>query len=89
MGRYLAPLHQNIPQTDGCAQRKNGMKHRFPRMTRVAIPALPAIATAACTVGPDFVRPQAAHSSAYGKSVPSAESATSVTYGGQVAEDWV
>jgi NodT family efflux transporter outer membrane factor (OMF) lipoprotein len=71
-----------------CTSEKNGMKHRFPRMTRVAIPALLAIATAACTVGPDFVRPEAAHGSAYRESVPSAESATSVTYGGQVAEDW-
>jgi hypothetical protein len=40
---------------------KNGMKRRFPRMTRVAIPALLAVATAACTVGPDFVRPETAH----------------------------
>jgi outer membrane protein TolC len=67
---------------------KNGVKRRFPRMTRVAIPALLAVATAACTVGPNFVRPETAHGSAYTKSAPSAESTTSVTFGGEVAEDW-
>lgn len=55
---------------------------------RVLIPTLAAIATAACTVGPNFVRPEVAQGSAYAKSVPAAESATSVTYGGEVAEDW-
>jgi NodT family efflux transporter outer membrane factor (OMF) lipoprotein len=55
---------------------------------RVLLPTLAAIATAACTVGPNFVRPEATHDSAYTKSLPSAESATSVTYGGEVAEDW-
>src|SRR5271156_4425417 len=90
-----APASKHPPKGWMCPRKrmdvhsgKNGMKHRFPRITRVAIPALLAIATAACTGGPDFVRPEAAHGSAYSKSVPSAESATSVTYGGQVAEDW-
>jgi NodT family efflux transporter outer membrane factor (OMF) lipoprotein len=55
---------------------------------RALIPTLAAIATAACTVGPDFVRPEAAHGSAYSKSVPAVESTTSVTFGGEVAEDW-
>jgi outer membrane protein TolC len=66
------------------------MKRRLLRMIagRVAIPALLTIATAAHTVGRNFVRPETAHGSAYTESAPSAESTTSVTFGGQVAEDW-
>lgn len=55
---------------------------------RVLIPALAAIATAACTVGPDFVRPEAPHGSVYSKSPPPAASTTNVTFGAEVAEDW-
>src|SRR5271170_2782634 len=65
---------KNIPERMDVHSGKNDMKHRFPRMTvgRVAIAALLAIATVACTDGPDFVRPEAAHGSAYSKSAPSA-----------------
>jgi hypothetical protein len=90
MGRYLAPLQSKHPANGWMHIGKNGMKRRLPRMTagRVAIPALLAVATAACTVGPNIVRPETAHGSAYTKSAPSAESTTSVTFGGEVAEDW-
>ena len=42
----------------------------------------------ACTVGPNFVRPNVPDVPAYSKSIPPAEPARTVTYGGEVAEDW-
>lgn len=43
--------------------------------------------TAGCTVGPDFVRPEAAPV-AYSSSVPPAGATQSFVYGGEVAGDW-
>jgi NodT family efflux transporter outer membrane factor (OMF) lipoprotein len=48
---------------------------------------LAGIAAAACSMGPDFKRPDIP-TSGYSHSVPPAGSALSVTYGGEVAEDW-
>jgi NodT family efflux transporter outer membrane factor (OMF) lipoprotein len=49
---------------------------------------LAALLTAACTVGPDFKRPDPPATAAYSQSMPASGSATSVAYGGDVAEDW-
>jgi len=48
---------------------------------------LAGIAAAACSVGPDFKRPDIP-ASGYSQSIPPAGPALSVTYGGEVAEDW-
>ena len=49
---------------------------------------LAAFLTAACTVGPNFKRPDPPATAAYSQSMPASGSATSVAYGSDVAEDW-
>lgn len=49
---------------------------------------LAGIAAGACTVGPDFKRPDVPAASGYSQSIPQTGSASSVAYGGDVAEDW-
>ena len=57
--------------------------------TRLILSGLLAMAaTVACTLGPDFKRPEASASSAYMRAMPANGSASSVAYGGDVAEDW-
>ena len=54
----------------------------------VLLGTLTALFTAACTVGPDFKRPDPPAATAYSRSMPPAGTATSVSYGGDVADDW-
>ena len=42
----------------------------------------------ACTLGPNFKRPDASDTPVYSKSLPPGNTATSVAYGGDVAADW-
>ena len=58
----------------------------FP-LRRTLISSVAVALTAGCTVGPDFVRPQAP-ASGYSRSLPPAGGALSVAYGGDVAGDW-
>ena len=54
----------------------------------VLLGALIALVAAACTVGPNFKRPDPPAAAAYSRSMPATNPATSVMYGGDVAEDW-
>ena len=54
----------------------------------VLLAAAAALTTGACTVGPDFRRPDAPAGSGYSQSVPRTGSASSVAYGKDVADDW-
>lgn len=54
---------------------------------RTVVVSLAAALTTACTVGPDFVKPQAPVS-AYTSSLPPAGGARDFAYGGEVAGDW-
>ncbi len=54
---------------------------------RVLLLSLAATLTAGCTVGPDFVKPEAPPS-AYSHAVPAPGGAQSFAYGGKVAGDW-
>jgi len=47
-----------------------------------------AIALGACTVGPDFKRPDTPAASGYSQSIPAAGSSSSVAYGADIAESW-
>ncbi len=49
---------------------------------------LAGIATGACTVGPDFKRPDVPAASGYSQSIPPTGPSRSLAYGGDVAEDW-
>ena len=51
------------------------------------ISGVAAALTAGCTVGPDFVRPEAPPA-AYSRSMPEPEGAPSFAYGNDVAGDW-
>jgi outer membrane protein TolC len=53
----------------------------------ILLGALTAFITA-CTLGPNFERPATPDQPAYSQSLPPAGSASSVTYGGDVAADW-
>jgi NodT family efflux transporter outer membrane factor (OMF) lipoprotein len=64
---------------------------RYPHVNRIRIlvfAAAAGAATAACTVGPDFERPDHHAASGYSRSIPQSRSTPSVAYGGSVAEDW-
>ena len=50
--------------------------------------ALTGIAIGACTLGPDFKRPDVPAASGYSHSIPASGSASGLAYGGDVAEDW-
>ena len=54
---------------------------------RTVVVGLAAALTTACTVGPNFVKPEAP-ASAYTRSVPPAGGARNFAYGGEVAGDW-
>ena len=54
----------------------------------ILLGTLTALATAACTVGPNFKRPDPPAATAYSRSMPTAGAATSVSYGADVADDW-
>ena len=56
-------------------------------LRRTLISSVAVALTAGCTVGPDFVRPQAP-ASAYSRSVPPPGGARSFAYGDDVAGDW-
>jgi len=60
----------------------------MPTLRPLLLGALTALLTAACTVGPNFKRPDPPAKAAYEHSMPASGSATSVTYGGDIAEDW-
>ncbi len=65
------------------------MKHSLMRRTPLVLSAvLTAFSITACTLGPDFRRPDPPASAAYSRSVPSTDAATSVVYGSDAAEDW-
>ena len=49
---------------------------------------LVALTTAACTVGPNFKRPDPPADTAYSHSMPKTDPARDMNYGGDVAEDW-
>jgi NodT family efflux transporter outer membrane factor (OMF) lipoprotein len=67
---------------------------------KVLLGALTALAATACTVGPNFKRPDPLATTAYSQSMPATErparespggttgTATSVAYGGDIANDW-
>ena len=59
---------------------------RTPRL--LLLSTLAAFLTAACTVGPNFKRPDPPATAAYSQSMPASGSATSVAYGGDIAADW-
>ena len=54
----------------------------------VLLGMLSAFITGACTVGPSFKRPDPPTTSAYSQSLPAAAMASSISYGGDVADDW-
>jgi outer membrane protein TolC len=58
------------------------------RTRHILLSALPVFTVVACAVGPDFKRPDPPATSAYSQSIPATGSASSVAYGGDVAEDW-
>jgi NodT family efflux transporter outer membrane factor (OMF) lipoprotein len=58
------------------------------RTRMVLLGTLAALITDACTVGPSFKRPDAPTTSAYSQSLPAAAMASSISYGGDVADDW-
>ena len=58
------------------------------RARLVLLGFLAMVATVACTLGPDFKRPEASATSAYMRAMPADGFAGSVAYGGDVAEDW-
>ena len=60
----------------------------MPALRPLLLGTLAAFLTAACTVGPNFKRPDPSAATAYSQSLPAAGSTTSVTYGGDIAEDW-
>jgi NodT family efflux transporter outer membrane factor (OMF) lipoprotein len=58
------------------------------RKIRLLLLGASAALITACTLGPNFKRPAAPDTAAYSQSLPRAGSASSVTYGGDVAADW-
>jgi NodT family efflux transporter outer membrane factor (OMF) lipoprotein len=54
----------------------------------ILVGAFAGIALAACTVGPDFKRPDTTAASGYSQSIPAAGSSSSVAYGADIAESW-
>ena len=65
------------------------MKHQCMNALRLLlVGALAGIATGACTVGPDFKRPDVPAASGYSHSIPASGAASGLAYGGDVAEDW-
>jgi NodT family efflux transporter outer membrane factor (OMF) lipoprotein len=58
------------------------------RMRLLLAGTLAGIAAAACTVGPDFSRPDVPAASGYAQAIPPTGSAVSLAYGGDVAEGW-
>ncbi|MGA9367681.1 MAG: efflux transporter outer membrane subunit [Steroidobacteraceae bacterium] len=61
--------------------------HRAVRSFRAFASSAAVTLLAACTVGPNFVKPEAP-ASAYSRSVPGSGTTRSFTYGGAVAGDW-
>jgi NodT family efflux transporter outer membrane factor (OMF) lipoprotein len=57
-----------------------------PRLALAAV-SLASVLVSGCTVGPDFVRPEAPHGG-YVHATPSPTAARSVSYGADVADDW-
>lgn len=64
-----------------------GTTRRPAALAGALVSGLAAALTGGCTVGPDFVRPNPPPT-AYSRSVPTADSMQSFTYGGSVARDW-
>ena len=60
---------------------------RAPRWFLAFVSSAAATLIAGCTVGPNFVRPDAP-ATAYSRSVPAAGGARNFAYGGEVAGDW-
>ena len=58
------------------------------RTRLVLLGLLAMVTTVACTLGPDFKRPDATATSAYTRAMPADGFAGSVAYGGDVAQDW-
>ncbi len=57
------------------------------RRSRVFVASAAATLLAGCTVGPNFVKPEAP-ATAYSRSIPASGGARSFAYGGEVAGDW-
>jgi NodT family efflux transporter outer membrane factor (OMF) lipoprotein len=54
----------------------------------ILLGTLVALTTAACTVGPNFKRPDPPENTAYSQSMPKTDPTRNMSYGGDVAEDW-
>jgi NodT family efflux transporter outer membrane factor (OMF) lipoprotein len=64
------------------------MKHPSHKPRSLLLGTVVTLAAAGCTVGPDFKHPQTSDSAAYAKSAPRTDSATTTTYGLDVADEW-
>ncbi len=80
--------HQPVPAA-GDASRSARRSDSRPAVARprVLLWSLAAALTAGCTVGPDFVKPEAPPS-AYSRLMPAPGGTQSFAYGGKVAGDW-
>jgi len=54
----------------------------------ILLGTLVALTTAACTVGPNFKRPDPPADKAYSQSMPKPDPTRNMGYGGDVAADW-
>jgi NodT family efflux transporter outer membrane factor (OMF) lipoprotein len=64
------------------------MKQPLLKTQLVLLGAVAMLAAGGCTVGPNFKHPETSDSAAYAKSAPRPESATTTTYGSDVADEW-
>jgi NodT family efflux transporter outer membrane factor (OMF) lipoprotein len=89
IGLWLYRNRRQLVRTDVAAKFAAGrsVRSRALRWARAFVSGAAVILLAACTVGPNFTKPDAP-ATAYSRSVPPADGARDFTYGGEVAGDW-